>query len=134
MHWAGLAIGIGALIVVTRAPLVVRPAETLDLYRRLLATNARARALGVLYLAMAIACLAAAADTGGAPRQILFLLVVVFSATTVWTTAAPAHFRGFVDGWFRFIETSVDPAAVRGLGMLGVGFGGLLIWWGVGAL
>ncbi len=55
MDWAWLAIGFGALIIVTRAPLIFRPPETMELYRGIVATDARARVMGGLYLVMGLA-------------------------------------------------------------------------------
>ncbi len=134
MDWAWLAIGVGALVVVTRAPLVIRPPEAMVLYRGLVATDPRVRACGMVYFAGGLASLAATLETSGLARQCLLVLAIVFLAATVWMMAAPAHFRGFVDGVLRFSEESVDAAALRGLGMLGVGVGALLIIWGARAL
>jgi hypothetical protein len=43
MQWQWFAIVLGALIILMRAPMVVRPAETMAFYRSLWATDARAR-------------------------------------------------------------------------------------------
>jgi hypothetical protein len=122
MGWAWLAIGIGVLIIATRAPLILRPAETLELYRAAWATNTRARALGVVYLAAAVPCFVAALELRGPPRQIFTALGVGL------------HFRGVVDRVVLFVEVSVDGAAIRALAIIAVCVGGLLVWWGVRAL
>jgi hypothetical protein len=134
MGWAWLAIGIGVLIIATRAPLILRPAETLELYRAAWATNTRARALGVVYLAAAVPCFVAALELRGPPRQIFTALGVGLVGVTAWTLAAPDHFRGVVDRVVLFVEVSVDGAAIRALAIIAVCVGGLLVWWGVRAL
>jgi hypothetical protein len=129
-----LAIGFGALIILTRAPLIVRPPEALELYRGLWATNARARAMGVLYLALGLACILGAAETSGITRQLLYVFAVVLLAVTAWMLAAPTQFRAVADRVVLFMEESVDAAAIRVLALLGVCIGGVLIWLGIRAL
>ena len=134
MYWAGLAIGIGALIIVTRAPLIFRPPETLAFYRGLLATDGHARAIGGFYLALGLARFGVAAETSGIPRQFLIFFAVFLLAMAVFAFAVPARFRATVDRIFLFVEESVDPALIRVLGIVGVAVGGLLVYLGVRAL
>jgi hypothetical protein len=134
MNTAWLAIVLGVLMIATRTPLVVRPAETLDFYRRLFETDARVRATGLFYFGLGVASYWAAADTSGLLRQALGFLIVAFLGMTIWTWAAPTHFRTTCSDIFRFIEESVDAAILRWLGMLGVGVGALLVLWGARAL
>lgn len=134
MSWAWLAIGLGALIIVTRAPLIVRPSQTLELYRGLWATDARARALALLYLALAVACFLAAREASEPARSVLYLLTCVLVAVTAWGCAMPGHFRGVIDRIVLFVEHALDTAAIRALAVFAVCLGGLLIWLGVRAL
>ena len=134
MYWAWMAIGFGALIVVSRAPVVFRPPEGLELYRGLWATDGRARAFGGLYLALGLACFGGAAETSGIPVQLLVFLGALLLGIAAWVLAAPAHFRGIADRVVRFVGESVDAAIIRGLALLGVSVGALLIYVGVRAL
>ena len=134
MDWAWPAIVIGALVIVTRGPLIFRPPETLALYRGLWATDARLRGMSGLYLAMGLACFWAAARASGVPLQLLVFLGALLLLVTAWTLFAPAHFRSIADGVFSFIEESVDTAAIRGLGAVAVSVGLLLVYAGVRAL
>ncbi len=132
MSWPWILIAIGALVVVTRAPLIFRP--TLTLYRGLWATNGRVRALGGLYVALGLASILGAGQTTGVPSQLLLALAAVLLGIATWLLAAPAHFRSVADGVVQFVEGSVDTAAVRFLGVLAVAVGATLVWFGARAL
>jgi hypothetical protein len=134
MSWAWLAIGFGALIIVTRLPLIVRPSETLELYRGLWATDARARGFSVLYVMLGVACFLVARETSGTPHQILVALTLALGAIAVWLLAAPAHFRGVIDRILSMVEASIDAAAMRVIASLAVALGAGLVWLGVRAL
>ena len=134
MSWEWIAIVFGILIVLTRLPLVLRPPQALTLYRGMWATDGRARALGCLYLAIALACLGAAVDTSGLVTDLLLALAGVCLAAAVWALAAPSHFRDVADRVFHFVEESIGTAAIRALGAIGVSVGALLITIGVRAL
>ncbi len=134
MDWAWLAIGFGALIIVTRAPLIFRPPETMEFFRGIVATDARARVMGGLYLVLGLACFGATEEASGFARQLLFIFVVVFLAMAVWALATAAHFRSTIDRISRFAEERINAAVIRGLGILGVAVGALLVYVGVRAL
>ena len=134
MDWAWLAIGFGFLVIVTRTPLIFRPPETLAIYRGLYATDTRVRVMGGFFLVLGLLCIDGFAEASAVPRQLLVTFAVLFVAMAAWALAATAHFRATIGSIFHFIEESVDQALIRGLGILAVGLGGLLVYAGVRAL
>ncbi len=84
MQWQWFAIVLGALIILMRAPMVVRPAETMAFYRSLRATDARARFLNTIYLGFGI-CAAIVAVQFEGDAQILFLIfAMVMFGVAAW--------------------------------------------------
>ncbi len=130
MSWPWIVIGIGALVILTRGPLIFSPTATLAFYQEIWATDGRVRVGGALFVALGLGILGAAPATTQLPLAIGTVLLGV----AAWMLAVPAHFRSFVDGVMSFIEESVDSAAVRFLGVLAVAIGAFLIWLGARAL
>jgi hypothetical protein len=128
-----VVIVLGVLVIVTRAPLIFRPTATLESYRAMFATDARARAIGGLYLGLGVLSIWILPATSGAARTLLIGFAALTLAMTGWSLFAPGHFRGFVDGMLRVTE-GFDPAAIRAIRVFAVIVGVLLVNWGVQAL
>jgi hypothetical protein len=58
-------VAVGVLVIVVRGPLIFAPAATIDFYRRLLATDARVRVMGVVVGAVGLALIAEGRGSGG---------------------------------------------------------------------
>ena len=119
---------------IARAPLIFRPHETLMFYKRLWATNRRARALSTLYIALGICSLLGSAQTSAVAALFLFGLGIALFGLSTWALATPAHFRGVFDRLLGFVDESVRTSAQRFRGVLGVALGSLLVWLGVRGL
>jgi len=136
MSWAVVAIVFGILILVTRAPLLIRPDETLASFDRLintvLGTDARVRVLGVVYIVIAAACLTLSDSAPSGLRLAIRIIGAACVGAAVWTLLAPETFRAFFDRMLSGLATR--PGIVRGLGALAVAIGALFIVLGVRAL
>ncbi len=136
MTWAIVAIAFGIVILLTRGPLLLWPEKALAMadppLQALLATDARVRALGIVYAAMAAACLGAS-DTA-APELRIAIVVIGASCVlgAVWALAAPASFRNLYDRARRKLENR--PIETRALGALSIAFGLLFIVLGLQAI
>ena len=62
-HLAFVSIVFGVLIIIARGPLLVAPANTLEVYRSLIRSNARVRVLGLCGVLLGLAMIAAASSS-----------------------------------------------------------------------
>ena len=126
-----ICIAVGILVIVSRGPLIFAPSATLRFYDRwLLSTNARFRALGVVFATLAMALLFS--DFG---EEVLAGLLHTFgwfmATVALLFVMLPTVLRRFVQTIFGYIEESVDDGIVRIPGLLAVVFGFALIYVGV---
>lgn len=128
-----LCVVAGVLIVASRGPLVFAPEATLRVYERMLATDARVRAVGAFAGALAVATLTTPA-AGPLSRFWLGLIGAMLLGVTIWLIAAPAHYRRMAHAVFDFARGSTDGAIVRGVGLLAVAIGACLIYVGLRAV
>lgn len=128
--WAWIAIALGSLIVLSRAPLVFWPEATLATYRRiqagLLATDLRVRLLGGAYVALAGASFAGGFGAGADPHRagvaaILLAVGALCVGAALWTLLAPRHFRSTIAGIVGEVEKTPGFARVLGLGAVVLG-------------
>ena len=126
-----ICIAVGILVIVSRCPLIFAPSATLCFYDRwLLSTNARFRALGVVFATLAMALLFS--DFGeGVLAGLLHTFGWFMATVALLFLVLPNVLRRFVQTIFGYIEESVDDGIVRIVGLLAVVFGFALIYVGV---
>jgi hypothetical protein len=121
---------IGVLIIATRGPLIFAPNRTLKFYTKLLSTNKRVRAMAVLFAPLGVAVIAVF-DGEREMDKVVRLIGWIWVAATLWLLAAPDSYRHYADRFLHFIETSVDEAILRMIGVAAVAIGISLIHFGI---
>ncbi len=121
-------VAIGILVVAVRGPLVFAPAATIDLYRRLLATDARVRVMGVAVGAVGLALIAEGRGSGIA-TQILFTFGWFMAAVALFFVILPAPYRRLAASVLDF-AAGISSSVSRVAGMIGVLIGAFLIYLG----
>ena len=125
-----ICIGVGIVVIVSRAPLIFAPSATLRSTRWLFSTNARCRAFGVMFATLAMALLFS--DFGvGALAGFLHAAGWVVATVALLFLVLPNVLRRILRTIFGYIEKSVDERIMRVVGFLGVVFGLALIYVGV---
>ena len=128
-----VVVGIGS--IVENLPLAYAPITTLRFFNRFfnrvfLSTNARCRALGVVYATMAMALLLL--PFGDGPLAgFLHALGWVAAAEALWFWILPDSVRRVANAIYSFLENSVPTPVVRVLGVLGVLAGSAFIYVGI---
>jgi len=134
VHWGWFAIGLGILLILTRAPFLLFPHETLAFYGRLYATDVQARAWSAVYLALAVLCAWGAMPLRDTAQTVIAAFGLVFLAFGVWSLAMPSDVRSVIDGFLAFMRESVDAAVLRAIGAFTLAIGTALVFVGVRAL
>ena len=125
-----ICIVIGILNIVENLPLVYAPSAALRFFNVFFSTNARCRALGVVYAPMAMALLLL--PFGDGPLAgFLHAVGWVAAAEALWFWILPDSVRRVVNAIYSFLENSVPTPVVRVLGVLGVLAGLAFIYVGV---
>ncbi len=126
-----ICIGVGILVIVSRGPLIFAPSATLRFYDRcLFSTNARCRAVGVMFATLAMALLFS--DFGvGALAGLLHTFGWLMATVALLFLVLPNVLRRILQTIFGYIEKSVDERILRIVGLLAVVFGFALIYVGV---
>ena len=123
-----ICIGVGILVIISRGPLIFAPSATLRFYDRwLFSTNARCRAVGVVFATLAMALLFSDFGEGvlaGWLHTFGWFMAVVALLFWVLTNV----FRRILQTIFGYIEKSVDERIIRIVGLLAVVFGFALIY------
>ena len=125
-----ICIGVGIVVIVSRAPLIFAPSATLRSTRWLFSTNARCRAFGVMFATLAMALLFSDFGVGalaGFPHAAGWVVATVALLFLV----LPNVLRRILRTIFGYIEKSVDERIMRIVGLLAVVFGLALIYVGV---
>ena len=125
-----LCILIGTLMLATRAPLIFAPNATLRFFRSLTSSDARIRGIGLLIAPLALTLIVLARDYGPAAR-LLQALGWIFAAAALWLLASPGSYRRVAHGVIDVVESSVDVAFIRILGLVAVSIGVALIYVGI---
>ena len=123
-----------ALIVVSRAPLIVAPTATIEWARRAYSTSARVRLFAGLVALLGASLALTARQAASSQGNIAAFFEVagwVFGAFAVGLLVAPRIFQGFIHSIFDAIS---DPGALRALGALGVAIGLSLGWFALFAM
>ena len=126
-----ICIAVGILVIVSRGPLIFAPSATLRFYDRwLFSTNARCRAVGVVFATLAMALLFS--DFGeGVLTGLLHTCGWFMATVALLFLVLPNVLRRFFQTIFGYIEESVDDGIVRIVGLLAVVFGLALIYAGI---
>ncbi len=134
---SGLALAsvvIGALVIVTRGPLVFAPEATLTFYSKLFSSNLRVRLLG-LFLggvgAWLVAMVGRGSDEVAAAVSVWAggILAVVAAVLLIFSGPTRRLFSSVLD----FIR-GMDASVPRGLGVIAVFIGALLLYIGIWVL
>ena len=126
-----ICIAVGILVIVRRGPLIFAPSATLRFYDRwLFSTNARCRAVGVVFATLAMALLFS--DFGeGVLAGLLHTFGWFMATVALLFLVLPNVFRRFFQTIFGYINKSVDERIIRIVGFSSVMFGLALIYVGV---
>lgn len=119
---------IGALIILSRGPLLVAPRATLDLYRKLVATRTRVRLFGLVLMALGAAMFYYCHGGHNAPELIIQILGA-FIATM-------AFFLMLIMPWLymliaQSIIDAMDEVMARLFGLVSVIAGAIIIYLGI---
>ena len=133
---SGLALAsvvIGALVIVTRGPLVFAPEATLTFYSKLFSSNLRVRLLG-LFLGGVAAWLVAMVGRGSDETAAVSvwaggILAVVAAVLLIFSGPTRRVFITVLD----FIR-GMDASVPRGLGVIAVFIGALFVYIGIWVL
>jgi hypothetical protein len=128
-HLSLVSIVLGALIIVTRTPLLFAPRATLEVYGSLYRTDTRARLVGLLAASVGLCMILAASTSSGVGASVFWvwgwLAVLVAGLVPI---LFPAAYRGLVGaalGW------AAASGRARALGALAVALGVLLVYLGM---
>lgn len=113
---------IGALILVSRAPLIFAPHVTLRYYQRQTSTDAKVRVLGILFVPIAIAALMIS------PGDDVALLILhafgwVFGLAALWLLAGPRSFRNMLDAMIDIFDERDNELFLRLIGVVAAAVG-----------
>lgn len=129
-YLSSFCVVLGALVVVTRAPLVFSPLGALNAFRRLFDTLPKVRAAGVIIVGFGAAVAWLPLGTGLLPLLAwLYGWVVVFVG--VAAMLFPRQVQRVLLAGYDFAEGAVKEAGLRALGALGVALGAGLIYLGL---
>ncbi len=123
-------VALGLLVIVLRAPLIVAPEATLQAYRKVLASTARTRSVGVVVLTLGLTI---AVPAWGSSRTLVGVLAVLgwlLSFSGALLLVFPSAFRLLADDLLRSMSEAVDEAFLRIIGVIAVAVGAALIYVG----
>ena len=123
-----IVLGIGS--IVENLPLVYAPRATLRFFNVFFSTNARCRALGVVYATMAMALLLL--PFGDGPLAgFLHAVGWLYVGLGLWCWVLPDSMRRVVSAIYSFFENSMPAPVLRVCGVFGVLAGLAFIYVGV---
>lgn len=121
----------GVLYVVSRLPLAIAPKAVIRWEREsLFSSNARTRAFGIGMAPIAPALLLLPFGEGLVPL-ILRCLGGSIALALLGVVLAPGIASAWIRGLYEFLETNLSEGVLRGLAIIGVGFGLVLIYLGI---
>jgi uncharacterized protein YjeT (DUF2065 family) len=118
---------VGVVIITARGPLIFAPRATLRFYRKLLATDARIRIVGLAAAGLGLALASSAHASDGTTAAIL--------AGFGWLIAGigglvmllfPSAYRSFTESILEILEDGMRP-----IGIIGVAIGLIFVWTGL---
>ena len=125
-----LCIAIGVLIIVGRGPLIFAPARTLEVYRRMMGTEAAVRVVGLCIGGLGAGATVLARGGGETGVSVVFAIGLVLAVAGLMLLVFPSQFRGVAGHVLDFMRDSVDPGVVRALGGVAVGIGAYVVYFG----
>jgi hypothetical protein len=126
-----VAVLLGVLIIALRGPLIFAPEATAQFYRRLLATRTRTRIAGLVIGVLGLAVLVTGWGPRGAVAHVLVAVGWLMALGAVFILLAPALYMRLATSVLDWAEEGADPVVARGVGLLAVLLGALLIYWGL---
>ena len=119
---------LGLSIMISRAPLIVAPTKTRDTYLKLFDTDGKMRVMGLIMGAVSALIIWAVWGLGDiASLAVTYVAGFVLFLSLVAMIPFPAFSsRLATNVWMAF-----PPMAMRFMGALAVGVGGLLVWYGL---
>jgi hypothetical protein len=120
---------LGVLIIATRGPMIFVPQATLRVLRRLVATDARVRVIGLLVVPLAAAAIQVPPGRPGA--EVLRVLGWIWAGAALWIVLAPGSYRWVTLGVVDFFDSSPGTSDMRMIGVLAVALGAGLIYFGI---
>jgi hypothetical protein len=119
---------LGLSIMISRAPLIVAPTKTRDTYLKLFDTDGKMRVMGLIMGAVSALIIWAVWGLGDiASLAVTYVAGFVLFLSLVAMIPFPAFSsRLAINVWMAF-----PPMAMRFMGALAVGVGGLLVWYGL---
>ncbi len=127
---SGLLIGFGVLVILTRSTLVFAPRRTIHFWMGIVSIDRSIRiggwGLGMFSLLLLMNDFGAD-DAAQWPMWVLWGLLSVGLCLTVFST----FFRQYAQQTFQWADTKMSDGVLRGLGVLGVSVGALLVYLGV---
>ncbi len=125
-----ITIFIGSLIIVVRAPMIVFPNRTIEVYKKLTATDSRIRSMGLAAICLAVAAIYLSYNSVyPAARIILFWGYIAGTLTFLFGIVCTSRYREFI---VCFVEISENRTLLRFFSAGAVLFGCFLVYLGVG--
>ena len=123
-----VTIAFGLFILVARGPLIFAPKGTIEVYRKLLETKTRIRALGVCVSVLSVGMVVLARGSEEIAVQIIRVLGWFVTLAVVFLLLLlPSLYRQMV---LAILEAIQNMALLRFMGVLGTAFGGFIIYLG----
>jgi len=121
---------IGVLVIAARGPLVFAPGRTIEVYRKLVASHARIRVMGIFIGGLGAACLAAGWGLENIAAYLVLGMGCLMTAGSIFLIVFAFLYKIVADAFF----DAMDDLLLRLLGVFGVLFGALFIWLGTLAI
>jgi len=128
---AALIAILGIIIIATRAPLIFAPGATRELWLKIFSTNTRIRIFGLFAGTLGIAMIL----VGRGSEDIASLLVMGLGYLLVLMTIFPIMI--FTSIWKIIVQAvleGMDDLILRGLGVISVGLGLVIVYLGISLL
>ncbi len=123
-----VCVGLGLLTIVTRGPLIFAPQRTIEVYRRVIRSEAGTRAIGALVVVLGAALVLAGRGAEPSWTGLLLILAVLMVGGGVVVLLWPSLFRRLAE---TMLDMFSDSAVLRVFGVLAVGIGVGLIYLGL---
>jgi uncharacterized protein YjeT (DUF2065 family) len=119
---------VGVLVVLARGPLIFAPQATLAVYRKLLETHARIRAIGACVVVLGVALAVSAQGVDRTAAQVVFAFASIIALGALLLLVYPSAYKRLADTVLAAVE---DPTTLRAFGVLGTAIGAVLIYLGL---
>jgi hypothetical protein len=122
-----MSVVIGAVIILSRGPLILAPHRTLIFYERFFLKARAIRLTGLLVGMLGTRTVLVSWGVDGPAADLLALLGWLMAGTALWLLLRPNSYRRVVYAWLEISRDGVDPMILRGIGLFAVSFGSFLI-------